>query len=126
MITTSTNTSPWFSFSWCCKKKTPQTIDLNKLDEDGPSELQSTSKLTKHPDNDASDAQNGSGSAIQQSVLNSSMLGERTSLQQLVNDDLGTEPVDNDDENCRDESQRSQLHESVLKSSMLGESLQYG
>ena len=53
------------------------------------------------------------------------MLGERTSLKQLVNDDLGTEPVDNDDENCRDDSQRSQLHESVLKSSMLGESLQY-
>lgn len=128
MASSSRNATTWFSCSWfsrCCKKKAPQTTNLNKLDDKGSSELQSTSKLTKPPDNDASDMQN-SESDMHQSALNSSMLGERISLDQSVNDDKVTEVTGNDDEVCdpqRDESNKSALRESVLKSSMLGENM---
>ena len=127
LITNASTSNSKFTFRWCCKKKAPQTIDVNKLDspKDGISEqLESTAKISKPPDNGASEAQNN-GSALEQSVLKSSMLGENVlSMQSSVNDDQITEDANDDhDGNCHNESQNSALHQSVLKSSMLGESL---
>ena len=97
------------------RRKTPDTIDAAKRDDSAKahSELQSTAKLTKPPEHNES-IQAG-GSALEQSVLNSSMLGER--LSQPDEDQL-TEV-----ENENDNNDQSNLHTSVLKSSMLGESM---
>jgi hypothetical protein len=121
MITNTSAITKWFNFSWCCGKKAPPTIvAVEKLNDNGcESELQSTSKLTKPPEDDACDVQVG-GSVMHQSILNSSMLDETLSAQQSLNKDQLTEIIGNDDE--KDQTQ-STLHNSVLKSSMLGESL---
>ena len=93
------------------RRKTPDTIDAAKRDDlaEAHSELESTSKLTKPPEHN--------GSALEQSVLNSSMLGERLS-QPGIDEDQLTEV-----ENENDNNDQSNLHTSVLKSSMLGESM---
>lgn len=119
-MTSTSTTSKWCKFSWFCRKKAPPAIAVDKLDDKGCQSVQSTSKLTKPPDNNEHDLHKG-GSAIHQSIMNSSMLGERVSFQQNLNDDQLTEIVDTDDK--KDEIQSSALEQSVLKSSMFGESL---
>jgi hypothetical protein len=124
VITNASTASKICTFSWCCKKKAPSTVDVNKLEDPKkePSELQSTSKLTKPPEDDAPGHQNDGSTTFHQSVLNSSMLGEGLPVMPTtVQDDQLTE-LDNEDETY-DESKQSTLHKSVLQSSMLGERL---
>ena len=110
----------WRQIFSLCQRKTPgNNVDAKQRDEspDAHSELQSTSKLTKPPELELHEviSQSG-GSALEQSVLNSSMLGERLS-----------QPIDEDQltaiENENESNDQSNLHTSVLKSSMLGESM---
>ena len=127
LVTNASTSNSKYTFRWCCKKKAPPSIDVKKLDDskDRISEqIESTAKTSKPPDNGASVAQNNV-SALEQSVLKSSMLGENVSMQRSANDDQITEDFDdeNNDDNCISESQNSALHQSVLKSSMFGESL---
>lgn len=79
-------------FFGCCKKRKPLSIDLNKVDEakESESELESTAKLTKPPENEDRAVVMDHGvemfntepclSKLHQSVLKSSMFGEDLSM----------------------------------------------
>jgi hypothetical protein len=108
---------PKCKLSWCFKKRTPSSTDDDKMDRGKvhESQIESTSKLTKHPNNESEVAvveyddtfdHCNRESKLHQSVQNSLILGEG-SLSNSYNDEVT----------------KSTLQQSVLNSSMLGEKM---